>query len=132
MGFLKLIGAVSAAEHKELRDLLTTVSRERNDALIAAGEADQKFKLAINNLAARSEELSEANKKLASTERDRNHWREQAERDEEPAQKWRDRAARELQRGQAKRDAAAKVLPVSKFTKPIPAPTKAVAAKGKK
>lgn len=112
MGFLKLIGAVSAAEHKSaIADVQADADRHQRcfeGAVIERDEFEAKFKLAISDLAAKSEELSEANKKLASTARDRNHWREQAERDEEPAQKWRDRAARELQRGQAKRDAAGK------------------------
>lgn len=101
MGLLKLIGAVSAAEHGELRDLLTTVSRERNDALIAAGDAEAKFKLAISDLAARSEQVASLRRLLIDAETEIAALRPNA-------QKWRDRAARELQRGQAKRDAAAK------------------------
>lgn len=85
MGFLKLIGAVSAAEHKELRDLLTTVSRERSDALIAAGEADEKFKKAITDLAEQWEKatrleatVNTADNQTIAALRSRDEWKETA------------------------------------------------------
>ncbi len=147
MGFLKLIGAVSAAEHQQRIDLAVarlesalvskdeTIERiltERDDANRRAVEVDARFKKAIKDLANATETIGDFKIAFDRMEKDRDIWRDQALRDGPDAQKWRDRAARELQRGQAKRDAAAKPLPVSKFTKPIPAPTKAVAAKGRK
>lgn len=127
MGFLKLIGAVSAAEHEReietLEDLL-------DETRAAEKLIDERFKKAINDLAEYADDFkelkveydalwvkySDAMKEIAALRPD--------------AEKWRDRAARELQRGQAKRDAKVKTLPVTKFHLPTP-PNKPVAAKGR-
>lgn len=110
-----------------------------------ATDWEAKFKAAITDLADEVEASKAAEQRIERLVRDGINHADRIERlrgmlvtaESEiaalrpDAEKWRDRAARELQRGQAKRDAAAKVLPVSKFTKPIPTPTKAVAAKGR-
>lgn len=96
MGFLKLIGAVSAAEHSKL---------------------DAKFKKAIKDLAAETEMRQKAQREIvdvrARNQRIAANSAELVAQNEAlrpDAEKWRDRAARELQRGQAKRDAAAKAF----------------------
>lgn len=81
MNFLKLIGAVSAAEHEKIVGQRDGLKRD----LLAER---LKFKNAAKDLAAQADEI-------AAIRPD--------------AEKWRDRAARELQRGQAKRDAALRV-----------------------
>lgn len=113
MGFLKLIGAVSAAEHKELRDLLTTVSRERNDALIAAGEADEQFKLAISDLAKSREEVAAYKEGAKALHRGLDDYMAEIDRLHEEiaalrpdAEAMRKKRRDDVERGQAKRDAA--------------------------
>ena len=78
MGILKLIGAVSAAEHERIVKERDGLMR---DIIKVRFEKDQ-MKAANSSLQS----------EIAALRPD--------------AEKWRDRAARELQRGQAKRDAA--------------------------
>ena len=96
MGFLKLIGAVSAAEHGELLGKASDAQREVIRLKSDLADTERKFKLVIKDLEAEVRErksvqydLGRAKLEIAALRPD--------------AKKWRDRAARELQRGQAKR-----------------------------
>lgn len=118
MGFLKLIGAVSAAEHSKAishRDETYLKERarlidERDAANRKAIDFEAKFKRAVKDLEKQVRDNETAASMIAS-QGDRIHELEEERLALRPdAEKWRDRAARELQRGQAKRDAAAKAV----------------------
>lgn len=131
MGFLKLIGAVSAAEHskldakfkKAIGDLArTTEARAKTESdnvtlrhnATLDREAIEKQAAKIEQMTA---DLAEDADDFKTLKVDYDAlWVKYSDAMKElaalrpDAQKWRDRAARELQRGQAKRDAAGKAV----------------------
>lgn len=54
MTILNMLGLVTAETHAKLDDLFATVARERNEALIEAADATEKFKKAVKDLAENS------------------------------------------------------------------------------
>lgn len=124
MGFLKLIGAVSAAEHSKLdakykaaiKDLATeievreTAQSERDRLKDKVGEEIRTgTRLALDLSTARRTIKTHEDTIESMAWELKGHLEEIAALRPD-AEKWRDRAARELQRGQAKRDAAAKAF----------------------
>lgn len=136
MGFLKLIGAVSAAEHEREIEVLEDLLDESR-----AGEEliDERFKKAITDLASQTEK-ADALQSLANGLNDefekmvheRNAWQQTATTYaaeiaalRPDAEAMRKKRRDDVARAQAKRDAARRVA------RPLTAPTKAVAVKGK-
>lgn len=70
MGFLKLIGAVSMAEHKSkvhtLEEIMSNMDDDFGKLEAERDELADKFKLAISDLAARSDQMKELAAGIAS------------------------------------------------------------------
>lgn len=153
MGILTMFGLVTAEEHAKLDALFATVAKERNEALIAVSDAELKLKAGKTEMErlARGWDKCGDDLKIMKADRDKavRDYSEMSgivsERDAEivrlraevddlkpDAEKFRARRASakaydENRRKKAEAPAAAK--PVSKFTKPIPAPKTKTAAK---
>lgn len=124
MGFLKLIGAVSAAEHERLiksaRDeeaaTIASLKAHLHDARKGFVDQQAKFKKAIADLANATDTIGDFKIAFDRMEKDRDNWRDQALRDAPDAEKHRAKLDRDRNRVRPSR---------------AKAPTKAVAAKGR-
>lgn len=69
MNFLSMLGLVTAETHAKLDELFATVARERNQALIEAADATEKFKKAVKDLEAQSNEIAGLRDDVAAAEK---------------------------------------------------------------
>lgn len=85
MGFLSMIGAVSAEEHaKVVNELATakarnvTLSNNRNDEIARAQKAEDSLKIADNQTNAAIRERDEAKREVATLKPDAQKWRDRS------------------------------------------------------